>query len=57
MTKEQVEKSMAAQLRKIWKTYKDYVPDGKYLNLTIVDGVLMFWDAVDDRHINHMEEL
>ena len=44
-------------MRKIWKTYKDYVPDGKYLNLTIVDGVLMFWDAVDDRHINHMEEL
>lgn len=57
MTKAQAEKSIAEQLRSIWKTYKDYVPEGKYLNLCIVDGIIMFYDSVDDQHIHYVDEL
>ena len=57
MTKEQVEKSIAEQLRGIWATYLKFNPNGRYLNLSVVDGTLMVWDEVENQKLNFFDKV
>lgn len=59
MNKSDVEKAIAEELRSIFARYKRYNPEGKYLNLVVLDDedskTIMFWDGEHD--INYYGQL
>lgn len=36
MTRKECERKLAAQIQELWKTYREYNPDGKYLSVACI---------------------